>query len=257
MLCDIGTFLWHTGQFNDSSAALDTAERIVEAQSEEEQASSQSKALLSDAYSLTGIICDIIGVSKREDSIRNRRACLMLRQETHATLSTITIDDEIRLETAWSDLGCSYMQLGEYEKAGKIFDKMFEATQRWGPEEDYLFEYAKYYHHCAFARMAQGKPDIAIDYAKKGVELQRRHEKDTNTMVLITMYDLASLLYNAGAVRESLDLHEEVLRLRLQICGEASQFTLESYESAATVHYLLGNLLKAEFVDISLKSLTV
>ena len=108
-----------------------------------------------------------------------------------------------------------------------------------------------YYHRCTFVRMAQGKPDIAVDHARRGVELQRRHEKDTNTIVLISMYDLASLLCNSGAVQESLELHEEVLRLRLQICGEASQFTLESYESAGAIHYLLGNLIKAKFVTIS------
>ena len=70
-------------------------------------------------------------------------------------------------------------------------------------------------------------------------------------MVLLNMYNLASLLYNSGAVRKSLELHEEVLGLRLQLCGKDSQFTLESYESAATIYYLLGNLAKAEFVDDS------
>lgn len=76
--------------------------------------------------------------------------------------------------------------------------------------------------------MAQWKPDIAVAFAEKGVEMQKRHEKEVNTMVLINMYDSASLLYNAGEVSRSLEMHEEVLRLRLQICGESSQFTLES-----------------------------
>ncbi|MCJ1246224.1 hypothetical protein MMC30_003430 [Trapelia coarctata] len=251
MLSEVGTFLWHTGQFHDCDLALTTAEKIVMAQDIDIQVLPESKDLLSDIYNFTGILCDIVGVSKRADSLRIRLACLDLRKEAYKAIppSEVTVDDEIRLENAWSDVGCAYMQLGKYDEAGVIFDKMLEYFKRWGSKSKYPFEYAKYYHHCAFVRMAQGKPIEAIEYSKEGVDLQMEHEGEINTMVLINQYDLASLLFNAGEVTKSLELHEEVLEARIRLCGDGSQFTLESYESAATLHYFLGNYSKAEYVS--------
>ena len=80
----------------------------------------------------------------------------------------------------------------------------------------------------------------ALEYARKGLELDTAHAEGVDSTVLITQYSVASLLFNAGDVQQSLYLHQETLDRRLEICGKNSQYTLGSYEAVGILPHLAG-----------------
>lgn len=243
-LADVGTFLWHTGQFKDCEEAMQSAENLVNMQELTIRDTPEMMALLSDLYTITGIIADCIGVSRRAESLDHRDKALVLREKAFADIprDQVTTNDEIRLWNTHCDRACAFMQRNRYEEAGEVFEKALERYQTWGREAEYPYKYSKYYHHMAFVLMARGASARAISYARKGADLVEMHAKGTlDTTVLIWKYDLASLLFNAGKVGESLALHEWILDHRRRLCGEGSQMTLESHESVAVIQHLRGN----------------
>ena len=246
----MGCFLWHTGQIADCEANMKPAAEYVSARIDAPEGTPELEELLSDIYLVTGILADCIGVSKRDQSLDHRLKLLGLREKAHKAIppAEITVDDEIRLGNARTDLACAHMQRAEYTKAGEIIEEMLPHYRRWGSEADYPYEYSKYYEYSAFVLMADGDPDKAIVHARKGADLEERHAGQVDSTVLIAHYSIASLLFNAGKVQESLKLHEEVLKERRRLCGEGSQYTLESLETTGVLLHLTQNNVRAKQV---------
>ena len=126
MLCDVGTYLWHTGQNHECDEVLTTAENIINGQPKVIKESAESEDILGSIYNTTGILCDIVGVSKRHDSLRVRLACANLRGKAYSALepSQRTMDENIRNQAPLCDIGCAYMQRSQYEAAAEIFEDM-------------------------------------------------------------------------------------------------------------------------------------
>lgn len=250
MLSNVGTFLWHTGQFRDCINAMDVAVAAVKGQKDAYRATPECEELLSDIYLVTGILADCIGVSKRRNSMEDRIELMRLREKEldRITPDMRSLEVEIRWGNAKGDLACAHLQREGYEKANQIMKELLGYYKKWGTEQEHPFEYSKYYHHSAFILMAKGYPAKALRYARKGVQLELDHAGSEDAMVLVSEYDLASLLYNAGKLQESLALHKEILQKRRTLCGEGSQFTLGSYEAVAIVAYSLGEYGEAEYV---------
>ncbi|KAK0732045.1 P-loop containing nucleoside triphosphate hydrolase protein [Lasiosphaeris hirsuta] len=249
ILINIGTFLWHTGQIRECDSAMGTAEDVIARQKAEIRQSSECECLMSDMYLVTGILADCIGVSRRRESLEHRRILLGLREREFNAIpkARVTVEDEIRVGNAKGDLACAYLQRGEFGKARAIMEGLYrECYKRWGTEEEYPYEYSKYYHHLGHILMAEGKPDMALAFSRKGMKLDADHADGVDSTVLIDQYDLACLLFNAGRLEESLAEHKEVLAKRIQICGKSSQFTLESHEAVGILLHLMGSNVDAE-----------
>lgn len=183
--------------------------------------------------------------------MKQRLVLLDLREKELKSIpdGQATVEDEIRWGNAKGDLACAYMQRYQFDEAKNIMEELLAYYKKWGSEDEYAYEYGKYYHHSAFILMAEGEPEKAIQYAQKGVEFDLMHAGGIDETVLTSQYALASLLFNAGKLDESLSLHEEVLNARKQKCGEGSQVTLESYEAAGTILHLTGENVKARYVS--------
>ena len=250
MLSNIGTFLWHTGQIRECDSTMKTAVAIIEAQPADFKASPECEVLLSDIYLVTGIIADCVGVSRRQESLDHREELLRMREKELKTIEAhkVTVEDEIRWGNAKGDLACAYMQRSRYSEAKEIMTELLKYYQKWGREDDYPYEYSKYYLYLGYILMAEGKPEEALDHARKGLELETAHADGVDSTVLLTQYSVASLLFNAGEVQDSLRLHQETLDRRLEICGKNSQYTLESYEAIGILHHLVGENKKAAYV---------
>ncbi|KAI0407262.1 P-loop containing nucleoside triphosphate hydrolase protein, partial [Xylaria palmicola] len=249
MLSNVGTFLWHTGQIRECTAAMDTAESIIKMQPQCVQRSQDCEILLSDIYLVAGIVADCVGVTRRRQSLDYRLKLLELRERELGDIppERVTMNDEIRWGNAKGDLACAYLQRSEFGKTRDIMEKLYtDYYQKWGSEEEIPFEYSKYWHHMGHVLMAEGQPDKALEWSRKGMELDLAHAGSIDSTVLIDRYDIACLLFNAGKVAESLEAHEEVLRLRIQTCGKSAQFTLESYEAVGIIQHLLGRNQDAE-----------
>lgn len=255
MLSNVGTFLWHTGQIKMCDLAMLTALRIIEEQPKVVQDAPQVQSVLSDILLVTGILADCIGVSRREDSLQHRLKLLQLREEelqTKRASAQATVDDEIRWGNAKGDLACAYLQRNDFHKTREIMEELFECYyKRWGTEDEYPYEYSKYYHHLGFVLMAEGKPQEALNFSNKGVQLELTHSGEVDSTVLISRYDLACLKFNAGQISEATSDHQEVLKERIQLCGKGNQFTLESHEAVGILLHLQGRNEEARYVTSS------
>jgi tetratricopeptide (TPR) repeat protein len=242
MLSSIGTFLWHTGRFRDCEIAMKEAETALLKQDDQFKTSPEFEELISDIYLVTGIVADCVGVSQRKQSLEHRHELLRLRNKEldRIPVSQRTVDDEIRWGNAKGDLACAFMQRDRYADAKAIMEELLPYYQKWGSEDEYPFEYSKYYHHSAFILMVEGAPDEALRYARKSIQLELLHAGEEDSSVLIAMYDLGCLLYNAGDLTESLACHQNVLEKRRANCGESSQYTLESYEAVGILYFAMA-----------------
>ncbi|KAI1123776.1 P-loop containing nucleoside triphosphate hydrolase protein [Nemania abortiva] len=249
MLSNVGTFLWHTGQIRECTAAMDTAESIIERQPPEVRGHQDVEMLLSDIYLVVGIVADCIGVSRRRQSLDYRLKLLELRERELGGIppELVSRDDEIRWGNAKGDLACAYLQRCEFRKTRDIMEELYNNYyQKWGSEEEIPYEYSKYWHHMGHVLMAEGQPDKAIEWSLKGMELDLAHAGSIDSTVLVDLYDVACLLFNAGRIEESLEAHEEVLDKRIRTCGKGAQFTLESYEAVGIIQHMLGRDKEAE-----------
>ncbi|KAM5472504.1 hypothetical protein MauCBS54593_003096 [Microsporum audouinii] len=248
MLSNLGTYLWHTGQYDDCDTAMNAAEHIIETGSEEEKSSADWEKYLSDIQLVTGIVADCVGVTRREESLDRRRKLSELRQREFNRIprSLVTTEDEIRLGNAKGDLACAYLQRGLYKDAREIMEKLLKDYQRWGTEKEYPYEYAKYYNYVAIILMADGQPKKSLEYGQKGLNLEEAHAHGVDSTVLTTKYGLACLYFNSGDLSTSLKMHEDILKKRIEIHGQSCQLTLESYEAIGIIHHQLGNYPEAK-----------
>ncbi|PVH81623.1 hypothetical protein DL98DRAFT_489524 [Cadophora sp. DSE1049] len=248
MLANTGTYLWHTGRYKDCDATMTMAETIMRAQDARFQSTPEWEELLSDIYLVIDILADCIGVSKRKQSLDHRQELMRLRQKELDAISVDnrTTDDLLRWAKAKADLACAYMQRGRYSEAKEIMDELLVWFGKWTSEVELPYEYSKYYSYSAYILMAEGKVDESIESARKGLILETTHAGGEDETVLSNQYCLSSLLFNAGKVDEALALHMDTLQKRIELCGEDSQLTLESYEAVGIILHLQGRDTEAE-----------
>lgn len=251
MLSNIGCFLWHTGQIRGCDLAMKTADEIIKKQPTSVRESAECKALISDIYLVTGILADCTGVSRRGESLEHRQVLLTLREEELASIppKKVTAEDQIRWGNTKGDLACAYLRRGQFEKTREIMEELLICYKKWGPEDEYPFEYSKYYHHLGHVLMAEGHPDKAVAFSRKGMELEEAHAGGEDSTVLISCYNLACWLFNAGRVQEALDEHHKVLEARIKVRGKNAQFTLESHDAVGILLHLEGRNSEAEQVN--------
>lgn len=156
MLSNIGCFLWHTGQIRECDLAMKTADEIIKKQPTSVGESAECKALISDINLVTGRLADCIGVSRCGVSLEDRQVLLTLREEELASISPkkVTVEDQIQWGNPKGDLACAYLQRGQFEKTCEIMEELLIYYKKWGPEDEYPFEYSMYYHHLGHVLMA-------------------------------------------------------------------------------------------------------
>ena len=156
-------------------------------------------------------------------------------------------DSEIRLFIAKTELAGAYLQRGDISKTRIIMDELHTTCQmQFGSDDQYHYEWSRYYHHMAFVLMAEGEKDKVIEYISKSRDLNTMLVGAEDPIVLSDRYDLASLLFYAGRAEEALEEHQEVLRLREQICDDGNQYTWESHEAVGILLHLAGRDAEAE-----------
>jgi len=156
-------------------------------------------------------------------------------------------DSEIRLFIAKTELAGAYLQRGDISKTRIIMDELHTTCQmQFGSDDQYHYEWSRYYHHMAFVLMAEGEKDKAIEYISKSRDLNTMLVGAEDPIVLSDRYDLASLLFYAGRTEEALEEHQEVLRLREKICHCGNQYTWESQEAVGILLHLAGRDAEAE-----------
>jgi tetratricopeptide (TPR) repeat protein len=249
VLVDVGTYMWNTGLFKECEVAISLAETILETLPYE-----QAGELMTVVDGIMAKISDLTGVSKRSEGLRRCLRRVESRRKFYAAIPTesVTRTDEIRLFNSEADVGYTLMQDNRFTEAEEIYERCLVAYKSWSLiEEEIPFEYAKYYHHMAHVRALQGRLVEALALGSHAIKLQELHNRGPlSPMVQLYRFSYGMHLYHAGHLQKSLEIHEDVLKTRIQISGALNPWTLDSYSAVGMLLSLLGNHIKAEYADI-------
>lgn len=241
---DCGTFMWHNRQHIEGEKALKTAKDILSQLNFEDM-----DPIYGDINGTLGTMLDMIGVTRRAESKRLKQHVIKVRERERASTPSErrTREDEIRLYNAYAS--AIFYQLDE-DAAGVIqtMKECHEHYSLWGTEEEYPFEYAKYYNHTGLAYMHLGDTEKGIWFSKRACELQVAHGGSNAPMSLLYYFVLGNQYYMHGDIRASLDLNERILENRRQVCGATNPATLESYSMTGALLLLDHQAKKAKYV---------
>ncbi|PVH88844.1 hypothetical protein DL98DRAFT_648173 [Cadophora sp. DSE1049] len=181
---------------------------------------------------------------RRDADIMDRRAeALRIRKMIHAA-NPSDRESDILLTNSSNDLGLSLLGTFGFEEAGKIFETCYKRYRCWGSEDEFPFEYGKYYMNTARVRTWQGNYQDAIKLGRRGVELFEKAVGDTWN-ALLSQFVLAYILLQSGDLQAALDLHLQVFTARKKICGKYDFTTVLSSYAVGAAYYHLGDLSAA------------
>ncbi|RFU32291.1 hypothetical protein B7463_g4032, partial [Scytalidium lignicola] len=240
---DAGVHLWQRGLIYDGCRLLNTAESILDKLDVKEE------QLRADIHIATSLLIQYFGISHRAESRDRFKKILTIRENVKAGTppEEYTEDDERLLHNALADYGNSLLQFNRYKEAEEIYERCRAKYKEWGTEDVTPFEFAKFYHHLAFCRMYHEDWPGAFEMAEKAIELVTRHNGQMQ-LILRFKFDLACIILQSGDLQRSLELQEQILKVRLQMQGKgkASYFTLQSYYAVGALYAHLGQLDQAE-----------
>jgi tetratricopeptide (TPR) repeat protein len=205
------------------------------------------KPLRSDALIIIGNCTDFMALNKREEGLQTRLECVAIREQCYAEIpqDEVTMDDKIRLHNSYTDLACSYQQTNDFDNVRKYAEQCVKQYQTWGPEEEYPYEYAKYYNHMAYVLLYENEGQSALDYARRGYNLVEKASPDTG-MASLYQLDYANIAFQVGRHQESILMLKELLESSERDCGRNGVRTLDIRLNIGIVSYMMRDLSYAE-----------
>jgi tetratricopeptide (TPR) repeat protein len=241
LLYDAGFNCWEREMTQDGLRLLESAENILNRLSYDPHA-----RLRADIHAIAGIIRDNVGISKKLEGLQQRLKALEIRKWiVDNTQGHVAKEDEVLLYNAMNDVAESWLQSYQYSKAAVLIEECRKQYQKWGTEEEYPFEYAKYYRNIGTVRMLQRRFDEAIECTQRALDLT---QKDTGIgpRYLSYLYDMGCHVLQAGDKKKALELHLKVEELREEICGEYNDVTLQSCYTVGAMYHHLADMDQAE-----------
>lgn len=241
LLYDAAFNTWERESSQDGLRLLTTAQAVLD----ELEYDSDAK-LRADILVMRGVICDNIGISRRKEALHVKEVAVGIRQMVvNRSQASLDVTDDILLYNALNDTAESHLQYYDYQQANRLIELCRKRYTTWGTEEEYPFEYGKYYRNKGLVYTLQGRFQDAINAAKRSVELAKL-DTGVGPRYLLYLQELASHLLQSGNVQGALERHEEVFGLRERLCGKFHDVTLQSSYAVGSMHYHLGNMAEAE-----------
>lgn len=249
LLYDGGFSLWERQDYattQDALLILTTSLKILD-----EVSYPTYGRLRADVLAIMGMCCDRLGPAFYDKALEIRKEARRIRQTIRE--QEVRDDDDVSpttdrlLYNSLNDQGIAEMQLNRFPEAEILFDECLRKYRTWGSEEDYPFEYAKYYHNMGLVRMCHGRFPEAVNFLGNAVELEKRYEgAKSSPLISMFAYHYACVLFHAGDVKSALEKHLAILAERELQPGGCSEMTLLScYTVGATYHHM-GDLENAE-----------
>lgn len=236
---DAGFHAWER-QVNvaDGIGYLETAEEIINDLNVD-----KDDKMRADIHSVLAMSFASHGPRRDADILQRRTEAIRIRRLIYAANSSER-ESDLLFTNSSNDYGLSLLGRFAFEEAGKLFETCYQRYCCWGREDQWPFEYAKYYTNTASVRMWQGNYQDAIKLGHRGVELFEKAVGDTWN-ALLSKFVLAYILLQSGELQAALDLHLQVFGARKTTCGKYDFTTvLSSYAVGATYHHL-GDLSAA------------
>lgn len=244
LLLDAGMDQFERGITQEGLLLLKTAEAVLDAFSPEDH-----QVMKADIHALIAIMYDNTGIGNRQEAFERRKIALDIRKKIFENAERPRRQDEILLYNSWMEYAISLLHYHHFEEAEPIIENCLRKFREWGPETEIPFEYAKYYNKIALVRMYQGRFDEAINLAARGVGLMKK----TGYVLFENRFkfDMACIILQSGDVNRALQVHQEILKERLEKLGQANELTLHSIYAIGAIYKLQGKLDEAEYVSLT------
>ena len=277
LLCHTGRYLYERHINQESLAILDLGERVCSNLKElpnwryrkedgvdntPQNGVAQSQRLRLTVHDLDTLEANIItyaaglhgnlsGLSERHIADEKTRRCLELRirHMSDTTECGQTLSDHLLLANAYNDVGFQYLDNEDYDKAEAPLLKSLEMKSlRQAEGKIDGFEFAESKKNLAIVYLARGKKDAALELIEEASGILMLEEGPTDPSTLLCKFMWATILLHDGQLERSLNLHREVLDIRLKIFGTAGIATLHSFYAVAHVHFALSDISAAKHV---------
>jgi hypothetical protein len=239
---DCGTFMWHNRQHAEGEKALQTAKEILK-----ELQFTETDPVYGDIDGTLGVMADMTGISRRGDSIYLRNNVARIREREYASIppDKRTIEDTIRLYNAKADYALLLLLDEKAEEAIAVMEDCQRQYTQWGSEDQFPFEFAKYYNHSGLAFMQLGETARGVEFSKRACELQVAHGGPNAPLSLMYYFVLGNQYYMNNEIENSLQLNRRILENRRQVCGQVNPSTLESFSFTGSLLFFSGQAEEA------------
>lgn len=241
LLSDVGLNIWDRGLAEDARSLLLTSEKILDGIGYDQWAMERS-----DVHVLLGILTDTVGITQRKEGLRYRESAKKIRKHYIDSIppDQLTLEEEIRYYNTITDLACSHQQFNRYGEIEATCKLVIDKYRSWGTEEEFPYEFAKYYHHMAFVLVYHGDTEAAVQYASHATELLELGS--FGLLTTLFKFDCATLYFQNGQNDLAIAEHEEVLQCRLLKLGQSNIMTVQSYLALGAIYYFSHDLTHAE-----------
>ncbi|KAJ5679786.1 hypothetical protein N7462_008030 [Penicillium macrosclerotiorum] len=97
--------------------------------------------LRADILVMQGVICDNIGISRRQEALKVRKIVTHIRQMViRNSPGPVNETDDILLHNALNDTAESLLQYYNFREADRLIEQCLERYKTWGSEEKYPFD---------------------------------------------------------------------------------------------------------------------
>ncbi|KAG4442072.1 hypothetical protein IFR05_002466 [Cadophora sp. M221] len=236
MFYDAGFHSWER-QINPSDGItyLETAEEILNILNAD-----KDKKLRADIHCVLAMIFVNFGTGRQPEILRRRKEAIRIRKAVYEQYPGDSNSD-VLLANAANDFGLSLLETYSFEEAGMIFETCYKRYCCWGTEDQWPYEYGKYYINTAKVRMWQGRYSDAIRLARRGVELAEKASGKT-WKYFSFQFILAYVLLQSGDLQAAFDLHLEIFQARKEVCGKHDLTTVLSNYAVGAMYHHLGDL---------------
>lgn len=241
LLLDAGMDQFEQGIIHEGLLLLHTAEKVLDASTG--PSTEEHQVMGANIHAMIAIMYDDVGISKREEALNRRKTALSIRKDVFERSANRKRKDEILVYNSWMEYAISLLHYHRYTEAEPIINKCYAKFQEWGTEDDIPFEYAKYYNKIALVRMYQGRFDIAIGCAMKGMQLMGQTGYGLFTSRL--KFDMACIVLQSGDLDRALQIHEEIHQQRIETVGPVNQLSLHSMYAIGAIHELKKDYYEA------------
>jgi tetratricopeptide (TPR) repeat protein len=239
LLSDAGINQWERGITKEGLVILKTAEDVLNSISFDNY-----DGMRANIHTIVALMYDNTGISSRAEGERRRREALKLRSYRAEQSSQVSINDETLLYNARMDYVISLLQYNRYKDAEPIINQCLTKYREWGSEDEFPYEYAKYYHKMSLVRIYQGDYTEAIKLGELSVQWMGK--TGNNSLAYRFKFDLACIVTQSGEIQKALDMHKEIYQRRLSMCGRANEQTLQSRYAIGALYEILGEAEQAE-----------
>ncbi|EPE03632.1 pfs domain-containing protein [Ophiostoma piceae UAMH 11346] len=245
ILCNCSWYMWERGMKNSLEFAVDALDICCEALSYDDrnhEYNGEGDTLLSDMYTMVGAL-RMPTFQLRHESLHAFQEALRILQSIAqartARGESLTFAENQLLANAYNNAGAGNMIVSDWEEARRMFEQAEALKNELGDETKMPYDFAlARYNRCRLA-MEQGIIDEALIHGCRAAELITSSMGPEDYRTLEFRFTYADLLVAVGDIEAGLQLHKDILDIRLRVVGRQNSDTAVSYYGLSCVYQKL------------------